>query len=78
VAENWGTFRVEVVDDEIVVSLPGSNYTVTYYKPERSPQLLGRKFPKQDDIRVPLTQSEFLERAWKLANAKARELGWIV
>jgi hypothetical protein len=25
-----------------------------------------------------MTQAEFLERAWKLANDKARALGWIV
>jgi hypothetical protein len=31
--------HVEVVDDEIVVSLPESQYSVTYYKPKTSPQL---------------------------------------
>jgi hypothetical protein len=77
-AEHWCTLRVEVADDEIVVSLPGSFYSVTYYKPEASPQLLGKSFPKQDGIRVPLPHADFLVRAWKLANAKARELGWIV
>ncbi len=30
--------RVEVVDDEIIVSLRQSGYSVTYYKPENSPQ----------------------------------------
>jgi len=25
-----------------------------------------------------MKKSEFLARAWKLANAKARDLGWIV
>ena len=29
--------RVEVVDDEIIVSLPEWFYSVTYYKPERAP-----------------------------------------
>ena len=42
-----------------------------------SPQLLARNFPRDDDSRVPMTQAEFLTRAWKLANDKARELGWI-
>lgn len=27
---------------------------------------------------TPMTQAEFHARAWKLANDKARELGWIV
>jgi hypothetical protein len=31
---------VQVVDDEIIVTLPGSRYSVTYYKPDSSPQLL--------------------------------------
>jgi hypothetical protein len=68
----------QVRDDEIIVTLPGSTYTVTYYKPERSPQLLARQISEKDDKRVALTLSEFLERAWHAANDKARELGWIV
>ena len=27
--------------------------------------------------RAPMTQAEFLARAWRVANDKARELGWI-
>jgi hypothetical protein len=49
--EPWGTLRVEVFDTEIVVSLPGSIYCVTYYRPERSPQLLGKNFPKRDECK---------------------------
>jgi hypothetical protein len=37
-----------------------------------------RSLDSGDGGRVPITQAEFLERAWKLANDKARELGWIV
>ena len=29
--------EVQVVDDEIVVTLPGSYYSVTYYKPKNFP-----------------------------------------
>jgi hypothetical protein len=64
-------------DDEIIVTLPGTTYTVTYYKPERSPQLLARHISDTDDKRVALL-SESLARAWHTANEKARELGWIV
>jgi hypothetical protein len=76
--EQWGNLRIDVVDNEIIVTLPFTIYTVTYYKPPDSPQLLAKNFPKADDGRVPMTQAEFLTRAWKLANAMARELGWIV
>jgi hypothetical protein len=70
--------RVEVVDDEIIVTLPGWYYSVTYFKPERAPQLLAKNIPESDDPRAPMTLSEFLAEAWKLANDKARERGWIV
>jgi hypothetical protein len=72
-----GSLRVEVVDDEIVVTVPGSHYSVTYYKPEDSPQLLAKRISESDDPRFPMKLSEFLTRAWRLANDKARELGWI-
>ena len=58
--------------------LPYTRYTVTYYKPAKSPQLLAKRFPAKDDPHAPMTHAEFLARAWKAANDKARELGWIV
>jgi hypothetical protein len=68
----------QVRDDEIIVTLPGTTYTVTYYKPDRSPQLLARLISDKDDKRVALTLSEFLARAWQVAVERARELAWIV
>jgi len=38
----------------------------------------GKAFPGKDDPHARLTHAEFLARAWKLANDKARELGWIL
>jgi hypothetical protein len=32
----------------------------------------------RDDPRAPMTVSQFLAKAWRLANDKARELGWVV
>jgi hypothetical protein len=69
-------FDLNVNADEIVVTVPSTNYTVTYYKPDNSPQLLARNFPNKDDSSAPMTQAEFLVQAWRLANVKARELGW--
>jgi len=69
--------RVQVVDDEIIVTLPGFRYSVTYYKPEKSPQLMAKNIASEDDLRAPMNVSEFLATAWRLANDKARELGWI-
>ena len=42
--------RVRVGDDEIIVTLPGSRYSVIYYRPENSPQLLAKAIPDTDDL----------------------------
>jgi hypothetical protein len=70
--------HVQVVDDEIIVTLLGTDYSVTYYKPENSPGLLAKRISNSDDPRIPMRVSEFLAKAWKAANERARELGWIV
>jgi hypothetical protein len=70
--------QLEVWDDEIILSLPGTSYVVTYYKPADSPQLLAKNFPSGDDAHTEVTQAEFLAKAWRLANDKARELRWIM
>ncbi len=70
--------ELEVQDGDITIWLPGSSYSVTYYKPAKSPQLLAKRIASSDDPRVAVTASDFLAAAWRLANHKARELGWIV
>jgi len=63
---------------EIVITASDSDYAMTYHKPASSPQLLARSFPRKEDRRVSMTLADFLTAAHKLANDKARELGWIV
>ena len=70
--------ELEVRDGDITITLPGTSYMVTYYKPKNSPQLLAKRISDRDDPRVAMRLSEFLAAAWRLANNKARELGWIV
>ena len=70
--------RVAVQGSEIVVTASDTDYVMTYYKPANSPQLLARSFPRKEDRRVSMTLANFLTAAWKLANDKARKLGWIV
>ena len=70
---------VEVLDDEIIITLPGTSYTVTYYRATAFPQrLLTKSHSGGEDHDAPMTQAEFHGRAWRLANDKARERGWIV
>ena len=59
-------------------SLPGFHYSATYYKPFNAPQLVERNIPITDDPRIGMKKSEFVVKARKLANEKARELGWIM
>jgi hypothetical protein len=79
--------HVELRDQDIFVTLPGTTYKVAYYKHANSPQLLakfyrtmgGKLFYPGKDVPSPLmTQAEFHARAWKAAHDTARELGWIV
>ncbi len=72
-----GNLHVEARDRDIIVTMPGTSFRVVYRKPDRGPQLVARLDYFQNEQKGPITRAEFLARAWKLANDKARELGWI-
>jgi hypothetical protein len=74
----FGALVIDVLGGNIRVSLAGSNYAVTYHKPRNSPQLLAKSLPVNEDRHASMTQGEFLGLAWRAANDKAREMGWIV
>ena len=64
-------FVIEVKGGDIIVSLINGKFRAVYYKPVRQQYLILRERTKTDD-------HELLADVWKAANAKARELGWIV
>ena len=68
--------HIEVEDDSIIVTLPGTTFRVIYSKSNGAPGLF--KFALQADKSAGITEADFLARAWRVANDKARELGWIV
>jgi hypothetical protein len=68
---------VDVAGNEILVTLQGTGYAVTYFKRRGSPGLFAKDIIHKDDPRIAMTSAEFLAKAWKIANEKARELGWI-
>jgi hypothetical protein len=68
---------VDVAGNEILVTLKGTSYAVTYFKRRGSPGLFAKDIMHKDDPRIPMTSAEFLAKAWKTANGMARELGWI-
>ena len=73
--DNGFTIHVAVVDDAIVVTMPGTGYSVTYRKGD-DPWLLASD--SYYDPAFPSRKHTFRARAYTAANDKARELGWIV
>ncbi len=68
---------IQVVDEKILIVLPGTSLRVAYMKAPDFPGLAKIEWvPIDGDGR--LTANEFEVLAWEAANAKARELGWIV
>jgi hypothetical protein len=62
--------RVVVDRDNIIITQPGSSSLAIYFRPRGQPFLVAKD--------APVGTQEFRTRAWELATAKARELGWIV
>ena len=56
---------VEVWGSDIMITLPGTSYWVTYFKRKNCPGLLAKDIPNKDDPRIPMTVAEFLAKAWK-------------
>jgi hypothetical protein len=61
--------RLVVDGYDIMVTQPGSDSKAVYFKPQGQPYLVVKD--------TPVGTPEFRKRAWEMANAKARELGWI-
>jgi hypothetical protein len=68
---------VRVYDRNIVVSMLGMSLMAKFRRREDRPGLLISEY-LQDDRETRTWRSDFLAIAWREANAKARELGWIV
>ena len=68
--------NIEVDDKVIIVTLPGTTFRVNYNKAKKSDGLVA--FGIHGDKDAGVSQVDFLVRAWRIANDKARELGWIV
>ena len=64
-------FQIEVLGDLLIVTAPIAEFFAVYVKPTSEPQLLLKRRTQTDDYVL-------LAQAWRAANTKARELGWIV
>ena len=70
--------HVEVQRDDILVTMPGTSFRVVYRKPNLGPELVARLNYFPDEQKGPIARAEFLAKARRAANDKARELGWIL
>ena len=69
-----GALRVTVENDAILVTMPGTRYSITYRKGD-DPSLVASDIRYDPDY--PSYKLTFRVRAWSAASAKARWLGWI-
>jgi hypothetical protein len=69
---------VEVSGPEIIVTMPGTSFSVVYEKTDDN-QLIANSFSarKVQDEKRKVSFPRFLALAWTAANAKAKEIGWI-
>jgi hypothetical protein len=70
---------VEIVDDEILVTMPGTTFSIVYERTKDS-RLIASYFSgrKVQDERGKMSFPHFLSLAWTAANEKARKIGWII
>jgi hypothetical protein len=68
---------LEVAGNEMLVTLRGTSYEITYLKRGGAQGLFAKDFRQDDDPCITVTSAEFLQMAWKVAIDKARELGWV-
>ncbi len=66
---------VEMIGDQIVVTMPGTQFLAAYRRREGNAGLVARFI--SDDGHAAIPRSEFVALAWRHALAKARQLRWI-
>jgi hypothetical protein len=70
-----GEIKVEIKDDFIVATMPGTSFRTSYCKSPNEPKLI-QSTVMEVDKDAPVSRKEFETLAWEAANAAARELGW--
>ena len=70
--------EVHVVDQDIIVNLPGTRCTITFQRAPGFPGIVEKPEWTRGDPESGLDLVIFRVRAFQAATQKARELGWIV
>lgn len=69
--------EVHVVEQDIIVNLPGTRFTITFHMAPDSRTLTEKPAWTRGDEETTIPFQVFRARAWVAAKEKARELGWI-
>ena len=77
VADEGTALDVEVEGTSIIVTMPGTCFRVTYFI-SSDPPTLTQSNVLVTDAHADISSRQFETLAWEAANAKARELSWIV
>jgi hypothetical protein len=59
-------------------TLPGTGYSVTYFKPRGQPWLAAKNIVHEDDPRIAITSSRQNLEGSQRQGERPRDLGWIV
>jgi hypothetical protein len=69
---------VKVAGDVLVVTMPGTDFRITYEKTDEN-RLVASNFHARQHLekRCRVSFPRFLGLAWTAANDKAKEIGWL-
>lgn len=70
--------NVTVEGTSIIVTRPGTSFRAAFFKAADEPRLMQSPTMSVEKEAPAQTRKDFEAHAWEAANAKARELGWIV
>jgi hypothetical protein len=69
---------VKVAGDVLVVTMPGTDFRITYEKTDQNRLVASNFHARQHlDERRRVSFPKFLGLAWTAANDKAKEIGWL-
>jgi hypothetical protein len=68
--------RVDLDGQRLIVTMSETAYRIVFYKHPGEPRLVEANSIAVDK-EAPMCHADFENLAWKAANAKAREFGWI-
>jgi len=67
----FADLSIQLIQNEIIVTMSGTGYSVSYRKDDKSPLLFAGKGKNI------LAKVQFWAKAWKAAHEKARTVGWL-